>query len=158
MVTRNHGKEDAVRRISLIMDSAKTIKKNAVAGNLQLMVALTLGSLYAEGLFVMIAAVTIKKKAYQIGKPVFNKVVSKMMTFDTKINGIPCICKVISFKAGRSGKRPTIPENCFPDKPMEFEFEILDRRGRKAEWLERKITDKDETRLCEEYLGIRGRS
>jgi hypothetical protein len=39
-----------------------------------------------------------------------------------------------------------------PPEPEEFEFTILDRRGRPAPWLERKLTEADSDRLLAEYL------
>ena len=56
------------------------------------------------------------------------------MEFHTQIDGIPCICKV-------TGKD-------------EFDFEILDRKGYRALWLERKVDEHIEFRLQHEYLKI----
>ena len=38
-----------------------------------------------------------------------------------------------------------------PPEPTEFEYEILDRRGRKAPWLEKYLTVADEERLLLEF-------
>lgn len=71
--------------------------------------------------------------------------------FDTKVAGIPCICEVTAY-------RPAVPdrisgrwEDAEQGSDSEFEFNILDRRGRRAPWLERKLTDKDHERLEEEW-------
>lgn len=71
--------------------------------------------------------------------------------FDTKVAGIPCICRVDHY-------RPAVPdrltgrwEDAEQGSDEEFEFSILDRRGRPAAWLERKLTDKDRERLAEEW-------
>lgn len=80
------------------------------------------------------------------------------MEFETRVAGIPCICKVTYFSPGAPGRYSGPPEDCYPEEPVEFEFEILDSRGRPAEWLERKLTDQDSDRLCEEFLGMRAHS
>ena len=75
------------------------------------------------------------------------------MIFNTKIQGIPCQCSVVCL--GRespmirygSGAGDVIA----PEYP-EFEFTILDRKGYKAPWLEKKLTQQDEVRLQEEFL------
>jgi hypothetical protein len=38
-----------------------------------------------------------------------------------------------------------------PPESAEFDFEILDKRGRKAPWLEKYLTSADVTRLLWEY-------
>lgn len=71
--------------------------------------------------------------------------------FDTKISGIPCICRVDHY-------RPAVPdhwgarmEDAEQGSPEEFDFTILTRRGKPAPWLERKLTDQDRERLAEEW-------
>ena len=39
----------------------------------------------------------------------------------------------------------------FPPEPGEFEYEILDRRGSRARWLEKYITPAVDERLAEEH-------
>lgn len=70
-----------------------------------------------------------------------------MSTFETTVSGIPCQCEVLLFNKGDA---PTWDE---PGCGDEFEFRILDRKGYKAAWLERKLTDEDHDRLLSEYLG-----
>lgn len=67
------------------------------------------------------------------------------MTFDTYVAGIPCRCRVTLYQGYRPGSLLEPPDE------QEFEFEILDRRGRRARWLERKVTAGDEARLLAEY-------
>lgn len=63
------------------------------------------------------------------------------MIFTTRVNGIPCKCEVTSFS-------PYVPMRITgsgqgdvdPPEEAEFEFNILDRRGREAPWLERYVT------------------
>ena len=38
-----------------------------------------------------------------------------------------------------------------PPEPTVFEYEILDRRGRKASWLVKYLTDADDERLLREF-------
>ena len=72
------------------------------------------------------------------------------MTFNTCVSGIPCQCRVTFYQGYRPG-------NYFePPDAEEFEFEILDRRGRRARWLERKLTEGDEARLLAEYRAEEG--
>lgn len=73
------------------------------------------------------------------------------MKFDTKVAGIPCQCEVTSYSAGTPARVTGPWEDCYPEEPAEFEFRILDRRGRPAAWLEKKVTDEDKDRLLEEY-------
>lgn len=78
------------------------------------------------------------------------------MTFDTRVSGIPCQCRVIRYDAGLPMRITGWGfGDADPPEPPEFDFEILDRRGRRAEWLERKLTEDDEERLLDEYLEIR---
>ena len=76
-------------------------------------------------------------------------------TFSTRISGIPCQCRVIVY-------HPEVPMritgpgfgDAEPPEPLEFEYEILDRKGYKANWLEQKLDDQDPSRLLTEYLSI----
>ena len=61
---------------------------------------------------------------------------------ETRVAGIPCLIGVITYEsvAGTG--------NYWEDSDVDYygytesEWEVLDRRGRKAPWLERKLTDK----------------
>lgn len=72
-----------------------------------------------------------------------------MTTFPTTIAGIPCLCRVDYYQAAEpyrvNGATLEAPEE------QEFEYTILDRRGRAAPWLARKVKRTDEKRLLEEY-------
>ena len=73
------------------------------------------------------------------------------MIFDTKIAGIPCQCKVLAFAPY---KHMQITGSGFgdaePPEYPEFDFELLDRKGYPAPWLEAKLTSNDSDRLLEE--------
>ena len=74
------------------------------------------------------------------------------MIFSTKVNGIPCQCEVTHYT-------PYVPMHVYgsgmgdADAPQEseFEYQILDRRGKPAAWLERYINDRTEQELYEEF-------
>jgi hypothetical protein len=72
--------------------------------------------------------------------------------FASRINGIPCQIKVVDYSPGR----PMIVYgsgygDAHPPEPENFEYTILDRRGRRAEWLDRYVTSAVDARLLEEY-------
>ena len=73
------------------------------------------------------------------------------MIFDTKVAGIPCQCQVLYYQAGKPAYIEGPPENATEAEPEEFEYEILDRKGRPAMWLQKKITPADDERLLEEF-------
>jgi hypothetical protein len=67
------------------------------------------------------------------------------MIIDTQIGGIPCRAELVCWHAARSS-RSGHPDNWF-DEPEEIEFRLLDRRGRPAAWLERKLDQQSTTRI-----------
>ena len=77
------------------------------------------------------------------------------MIFDTRVSGIPCLCKVLGYSTympmritgGGYG-------DAIPPEPGEFDYRILDRKGYAAPWLDRKLTREDESRLLSEYLSL----
>lgn len=74
------------------------------------------------------------------------------MIFDTRVNGIPCVCKVIDYS-------PYIPMQVYgpdmgdadPPEGATFDFAILDQRHKPAPWLEKYLTDADTDRLLKEF-------
>lgn len=74
------------------------------------------------------------------------------MKFDTRIAGIPCQCEVTHYSPGTPMRvYGTGMGDADPPEPEEFEFRILDRRGRVAPWLQKKVTEDDDIRLLEEF-------
>ena len=75
-----------------------------------------------------------------------------MSEIQTRVAGIPCIAKVTHFyrQAPWRGSAHTCDSDLDYYGYTEREFEILDRRGRPAPWLERKATDADRERVAEE--------
>lgn len=72
-----------------------------------------------------------------------------MTTIETRIAGIPCLVEAhIS----------TVRADCRADSDWDYtgysevEWSVLDRRGRPAPWLHRKLTSEDEERIEEELL------
>ena len=57
------------------------------------------------------------------------------MKFNTKVNGIPCICDMVLFHTKE-----------------DFEYILYDRKGYRAKWLDVYITYEIEQRLLKEYL------
>ena len=73
------------------------------------------------------------------------------MIFPTKVNGIPCQVQVTYYRPETPAQLLSRPENCYPSEPEELEFEILDRRGRLAKWLDKYITPDVFNRIAEEH-------
>ncbi len=81
------------------------------------------------------------------------------MSFPTRVAGIPCRCEVTHY----SRPAPMLVTgwgfgDAEPPETGEFEYQILDRRGRHAPWLEAKLVEADDDRLLEEYLALQNRA
>lgn len=63
------------------------------------------------------------------------------MQFNHRVAGIPCIINVTSLTVV-SGEGYGAPSEIDARGWVESEFEVLDRRGRPAPWLARKLTDR----------------
>ena len=72
------------------------------------------------------------------------------MIFPTKVNGIPCQCRVLQYTPEVPAKTYGPPEDCYPSEPEEFDFELLDRKGKRASWLDRYVTPAVVEYLAEE--------
>lgn len=70
-----------------------------------------------------------------------------MSEFEYTCCGIPCIVRVTHWESFRPAYIGGPPENCYPAEGGEGEWEILDRKGRPAPWLERKLTGQELARL-----------
>lgn len=71
-----------------------------------------------------------------------------MTEFDTTVCGIPCIVRVTYWEAYDPGCTSGPPERCYPAEGGDGEWEILDRNGRHAPWLENKMTERDKQILA----------
>lgn len=66
------------------------------------------------------------------------------MLFTTRICGIPCQVRINDFSAGDHNASSS------DDFRGGFDYDVLDSRGRKANWLERKMSWDDEQDLIHE--------
>jgi len=77
------------------------------------------------------------------------------MQFTTRINNIPCIVHVLGYS-------PAVPMHVYgsgmgdahPPEPAEFEFEILDRKGYRAKWLDKYVDNAVADDLHQQYALI----
>lgn len=68
---------------------------------------------------------------------------------ESQIAGIPCLIAVNNyFKQAAQGRSSWSDWDA--DGYFEAEFDVLDRKGYQADWLARKMTDKDEDRIIAE--------
>jgi len=76
--------------------------------------------------------------------------------FTTTVSGIPCGVVIDSYTPGRPWRQHTFsgagPGDCDPPEEAEVTWHLVDRKGYYAEWLERKLTNADVTRIYEECL------
>ena len=61
---------------------------------------------------------------------------------ETRVAGIPCIIGVTEYECVKGSYSYHAASDWDYYGYTECEFDVLDRRGRKAAWLERKLTDK----------------
>jgi len=66
-----------------------------------------------------------------------------------RVCGIPCIIGVTDYDGYSPAYTSGPPENCSPAEGGTGDFEILDRRGYRAKWLEKKMTAQDEDAIQE---------
>lgn len=64
-----------------------------------------------------------------------------MLTFTTRAAGIPCQVEVLDYSR-------------VPDEGTQFEYRLLDHRGREARWLEKRLNAKQRARLEEECMDM----
>lgn len=77
-----------------------------------------------------------------------------MTTIDTRIAGIPCQAYVTHcyIQAPHRGSAHTCHSDMDYYGYSEIEFEVLDRRGRPAPWLAKKLTSDDDERIQSEII------
>jgi len=69
---------------------------------------------------------------------------------ESRVAGIPCIIGVSHYESVKGSYSYHAASDMDYYGYTECEFDVLDRRGRKAPWLERKLTDKDTSRIEQE--------
>ena len=80
------------------------------------------------------------------------------MIFPSTVAGIPCQIEVTEYHPGTPMRiTGTGFGDAEPPEPRVFEFDVLDRNGRHAPWLEKKLTTADRERIEEEFtIMLRG--
>jgi len=63
---------------------------------------------------------------------------------EATVAGIPCIIGVTDYEGYVPAYTSGAPENCYPSEGGYGDYEILDRKGYRAQWLERKVTGRIE--------------
>jgi hypothetical protein len=66
---------------------------------------------------------------------------------ESTVAGIPCLIGVMEFSSVRGSYSYNAPSDMDYYGYTESDWEVLDRRGRPAAWLERKLTDPDRSRI-----------
>lgn len=74
------------------------------------------------------------------------------MQLVSQIQGIPCLIEVTRCHVVKGSFNYNAPSDLDYYGYSEIEFEILDRKGYKASWLERKATEEDSERIEQEIL------
>jgi len=75
-----------------------------------------------------------------------------MNEFESTVCGIPCIIRVTDYECYVPAYVSGPPENCYPAEGGRGDWEVLDRRGRPAAWLERKLTNQECFRIDKEVF------
>jgi hypothetical protein len=71
--------------------------------------------------------------------------------FDFRVSGIPCIVCVTHYEPTVAANLSGHPDNWSPPEWGEIEFELYDRKGYRAKWLEEKLTDSVEAVIFDTY-------
>jgi hypothetical protein len=74
------------------------------------------------------------------------------MDIETHVAGIPCVVRVTYFSPADLGCIGGEADFWRPPSPPDIEYHVLDRRGRPAEWLEKKLNQRDRARLEDEIV------
>lgn len=80
------------------------------------------------------------------------------MRIESRVQGIPCLIEVTTLTVVRPwrGSAQSCPSSDDYYGYSEVEFNVLDRKGYKAAWLEHKMTDDDRDLIKNEILGANG--
>lgn len=63
---------------------------------------------------------------------------------EARVAGIPCIIAVTDYEGYKPAYISGPPENCYPSEGGYGDYVLLDRKGYRAQWLERKVRDERE--------------
>lgn len=72
---------------------------------------------------------------------------SYIAEIDSKVAGIPCIIGVTEYNECKGSHSYDAPSDLDYYGYTEMEFDVLDRRGYPAAWLERKLDDSERDRI-----------
>jgi len=75
---------------------------------------------------------------------------SYITEIESRVAGIPCLIGVTHFDCVRGSYSYNAASDMDYYGYSESEWDVLDRRGRPAAWLERKLTDDDRKRIEQE--------
>lgn len=73
-------------------------------------------------------------------------------TIENTVAGIPCLIDYTISGHYEPAKTYGPPEYCYEAQYPEVDFEVLDRRGRAAPWLAKKLTPTEANRIENEIL------
>ena len=74
------------------------------------------------------------------------------MQIESHIQGIPCLIEVMTCTVVKGSHSYNAASDWDYHGYSEIEFEVLDRKGYKAAWLERKMTPEDKDRIEQQIL------
>ena len=78
-----------------------------------------------------------------------------MLKFESNVVGIPCIIHVTGFYQQEPlGRNAPTDLDCYGY--VEIDFEVLDRKGYKAKWLEAKLNEDEISRIEDEIVDKMG--
>jgi hypothetical protein len=72
---------------------------------------------------------------------------SYIAQIESRVAGIPCIIGVTEYESVKGSYSYHAASDWDYHGYTDCSFEVCDRRGRPAPWLERKLTDKDSSRI-----------
>jgi hypothetical protein len=74
------------------------------------------------------------------------------MDIETRVAGIPCVVRVTYFAPADLGCMGGEAYFWRPPSPPDIEYYILDRLGRPAPWLEKKLNNRERDRIEDEIV------
>ena len=74
--------------------------------------------------------------------------------FESRVAGIPCLIEVTHYAPAVEAYRQGHPDDWMPGEPAELEFQVYDRQGRIASWLQRKLTERECQRIEQQACSL----
>lgn len=74
--------------------------------------------------------------------------------FESRIAAIACLIEVTHYVPAVEACRQGHPDDWMPGEPAELEFQVCDRQGRIANWLERKLTEGECERIAAQACSL----